>query len=60
MTEEQAKRICLLFIGGSCPHSYSIDDGYTEVTTEQDNKDCCEYHYHPDDDDIGEMFGKGE
>lgn len=60
MTDEQAKNICPLFIGGCCPHSYDIYEGYTEGTSELDNEDCCASHYHPTEEDIKEMYKKGD
>lgn len=43
-----------------CPHSYDIYEGYTEGTTKLDNEDCCASHYHPTEEDIKEMYKKGD
>lgn len=56
MTDEEAKRICPLYTGGYCPHSYDLYEGYPENTSKKDNEECCAYHYQPTEEDIEEMF----
>ncbi len=57
MTDEQAKNICPLWIGGKCPicDDEWCDYGISYEEGEEWNRLCCETHYHPTGEDIDEI-----
>lgn len=56
------KDICPLYTGGHCPvcDDEWCDLGISYQEGQKINRDCCKAHYHPDEEELKEMFGKPE